>query len=146
MGSGSLSGKIYKAGNLLKILRDYTYEDLLNGRYDSASEIEVNDINDLVEVSKTPKNILFYLPTQFSVSETVTIEESQNILKEAMIEDAYKLFRLRGKMAPGWDTYLWTILDDQFVIFGDNNIELYIADIVDTTLSNTYCHIVSLSL
>ena len=134
----------YKCSDLLRALRPYTSESILNGDYKNEKAFLVKDIQYMLKWLDKKKNLLMFLPIQFSVKDQIPQKEKQNVLKDAMQSDAYKLFELRKQMRPEFETFLCTIMESDFVIFRDTGEQLEIADFVNVNRCPTYIHLASL--
>ena len=132
------------ASNLLPILRPYTYQDLIDEKYPKENNIIRKDIKNMINDLNKQKNLLLIIPSIFSIAEPLTSEDKLLILKNALQLDAYKLIEYRKHILPQLDTYICTILEESFVVLGDDGSKLEIIEVIDANECPTYLHLKSL--
>lgn len=138
------SGHNYLGVKILKALRIYSYEDLINQQYLTDDSKIVADIKRLLNWIKSEKNLLVFIPSRLCFTENMAQNEKQQIITNALQYDVYKLFELRKHYKPYFETFLCTILEDDFVIFGDCGSKLTLLDVVSVNKCPTYLHLISL--
>ena len=136
--------KVYHGSILLKVLRGYTCEDILTEKYlDEKGAIK--DIHGMLKLLDKPKNLFLFYPSRFTFTEEMELGEKLNILNEAMQYDVYKLFEIRKHNKRNqFETFLCTIMEDLFVVFGDAGNRLTVVDVIKTEKCPTFKHLESM--
>ncbi len=122
---GKSSGKrAQKSSSICKALRYKTLDDLENVAEGESELIVRKDILAYLDVLKTEKNLLFFLPGIFTDNDDRGVQTCISIVENALTHDLISSFQYRRKYAPGFDTFLATIVYSQIVFFevDDNDI------------------------
>lgn len=122
----------------------YTVNDIISDGFLNDDAIIVNDIRTMIKWLNKQKNLLLFIPSRFSFVVSIAEADKKMILRDALQHDAYKLIELRKKLCPQYETYLCTVLEEQFIVFRDSGDQLEIADVVSVDQCPTYCHLMSL--
>ena len=132
----------YEVTYIAKLLRGYAAEDLEKRNYTKEHEVEVRDLDNFVKVLQTNKNILFFMPSTFSYfDKTLSRDEKVCILTNALEHDMLESFSYRQKHENDKDTFLSTILDDDFIVWKHENNRLVVKDVIPLKKSKTFMHL-----
>ena len=96
------------------------------------------DIRCFLNILHTKKNILLFLPYEFSYSEEHTVQDGIDGILQALRVDLKASIEYREKYVKGYDTFAATLLYGSVLFFKlSSNVFEYI-DSVDTTKSETF--------
>ena len=124
-------------------LYDLRVEDLLSierGHFgDKEEDQEVGrDIQGVIRYVCKKKNILFFLPYEFSSDNSDDLSCLIPIIREKLTHYFLSLFRIRRSRCPDKETYISCICCDTMLFFQFDNDHLSYIDSVSTSASKTY--------
>ena len=132
----------YEVTYIAKLLRGYTAEDLEKRNYTKEYEVGIRDLDNFVKLLRTNKNILFFMPSTFSYSDKMlSRDEKVSILTDALEHDMLESFSYRQKYVNDKDTFLSTILDDDFIVWKYEDHRLVVKDCIPLKKSNTFMYL-----
>lgn len=122
-------------------LRQTTLEDLERIRNDTNLLPYEKDLQVFLKKLETKKNLLLFYPYEFSFQNNQHPEDAIEILTKALQNDFVTAFRYRNKVLPDFETYLTTVIYNDFVLFNIVDNQLHLMDVVPGSACPTFEHL-----
>ena len=113
------------------------FNEIYNKKKENMNTIE-KDILKVLNSLKKEKNLLLFLPFNFWVDDNLEVQELENIITSALNNDFDSLFLFRESNVAGLDTYLVTIVFEDFFIYEIQNHKLVLIEKVESSQLSTF--------
>ncbi len=130
-----------KAYYVFMVLRNKSEQELVGIEKGDVKNAEDRVIREILRKALIDKNIMFFLPFNFTFEDKVSIEESVDLIINCIANDFKELIQFRRRKVQK-DTYFAFISDGSFVLAKEKNGMLECYDIIDTNVSQLYQYLI----
>lgn len=113
------------------------FNEIYNKKKENMDTIE-KDILKVLNSLKKEKNLLLFFPFNLWVDDNLEVQELENIITSALNNDFHSLFLFRESNVAGLDTYLVTIVFEDFFIFEIQGQKLVLIEKVKSSQLSTF--------